>query len=154
MAQGSTTTSVTLNASLEVAPILDPTALRWQRLASMDRQSPDFLPLLSDLTDAANQSLTTELRDESARIALGALVEVGRPSTVAEWSDSNLRCAIHQVSRDNRIPDEYERITRSVMRTLAHDSCQLPSCYQVKPGTLSEGPVIAWGASSEVRRGD
>ena len=69
-------------------------------------------------------------------------------------SGSNLRSTIHQLFRDDRIPNEYERITRCVMRTLAHDSCQVPSRYQVKSDTLSmENGVIARGASSEIKRG-
>ena len=40
------------------------------------------------------------------------------------------------------------------MRTLAYESCQVPSHYQVKPGTLSiESDVIASGGFSDIRRG-
>ena len=40
------------------------------------------------------------------------------------------------------------------MRALAHDSCQVPPRYQVKPGVLSvESGVFTSGASSEIRRG-
>ena len=63
---------------------IDSIALEWQKLASMDRQSLDFLPLLSTLTAGGNQSPTTKLRGENARIALSALDEVGCLSTVAE----------------------------------------------------------------------
>ena len=40
------------------------------------------------------------------------------------------------------------------MRALAHDSCQVPPRYQVKPDALSvESRVLAFGASSDIRRG-
>ena len=40
------------------------------------------------------------------------------------------------------------------MRTLAHDSSQVPPRYQVKPHTLSvESGVIRAGASSDIRKG-
>ena len=79
-----TTSSATSDGLPEVLPITDPIAYEWQRLASMDPQSPDFLPLLSTLTAGGNQSPTTELRDESARIVLSALDKVGCPFTVVE----------------------------------------------------------------------
>lgn len=120
----------------------------------MDRQSPGFLPLLSTLTAGGNQSQTTKLRGENARIVLSTLDEVGFIFTVAEWPNSDLCCTIYQVFRDGRIPIEYERGTRSVMRALAYDSCQIPPRYQVKPGALSfEDVVVTSGASSDIRRG-
>ena len=40
------------------------------------------------------------------------------------------------------------------MRGLAHDSCQVPPRYQVKPDALSvENKVLTGGASSDIRRG-
>ena len=40
------------------------------------------------------------------------------------------------------------------MRSLAYESSQVPSRYQVDPGTLSvEGSVIASGAYADVRKG-
>ena len=74
-----TTSSTTPNDPPEVLSTVDPIASEWQRLASMDRQSSDFLPLLSILTAKANQSSTINLRGENARIVLSALVEVGCP---------------------------------------------------------------------------
>jgi len=136
------------------ALIMDPIASEWQKLASMDRQSLDFLPLLSTLTAGGNQSPTTKLRGENARIVLNALDEVSFPFTVVEWPDSNLFCTIYQVFRTDRIPRKYERDTRSAMRALAHDSCQVPLRYQVKPDALGvEREVLTSGASSEIRRG-
>jgi len=44
-----------------------PIVLLWQHLASMDRQSPDFLPLLSTLTAGDNRLSTTTLRDNGCR---------------------------------------------------------------------------------------
>jgi len=77
------TSRATPNEPPEVFTI-DPVASEWQKLASMDRQSLDFLPLLSTLTAGGNQSPTTKLRGENARIVLSVLDEVGRLSTVAE----------------------------------------------------------------------
>lgn len=79
-----------------VIPSVDPIALKWQQLASTDQQSPDFLPLLSFLTTGDNRSLTTRLRGNDARIALGALDEVGfSPVAVGERpADSDRRCTI------------------------------------------------------------
>ena len=68
----------------EVPPILDPIVADWQKLASMDSQSPDFLSLLSTLTTGVSRSLTIVLQDEDARIVLGALDEVGRPPTAVK----------------------------------------------------------------------
>ena len=135
-------------------PVIDPIASEWQRLASMDQQSPGFLSLLSTLTTGGNQSPTTKLRGENARIVLSALDEVGHLFTAAEWPDNDLYCTIYQVFRDGRIPGKYERDTRSAMRALAHDSCQVPPRYQVKPDALSiEREVLTSGASSDIRRG-
>jgi len=40
------------------------------------------------------------------------------------------------------------------MRALAHDSCQVPSRYQVKPDALRvESGVIASGAFSDIQKG-
>ena len=74
------TSSVTPDDPPE-ALVMDPIASEWQRLASMDQQSPDFLPLLSTLTVGGNQSPTTNLRGENARIVLSTLDEVGCPFT-------------------------------------------------------------------------
>ena len=52
-------------------------ASQWQRLASTDRRSPDFLPLFLSLTTETNRSSTTKLRGDDAKITLGALDEVG-----------------------------------------------------------------------------
>ena len=79
-----TTSPGTPNDSPEILPIVDPIASGWQRLASMDRHSPDFLPLLSILAAKDNQSSTIKLRGEDARIALSALVEVGCPCAAAK----------------------------------------------------------------------
>jgi hypothetical protein len=63
----------------EVLPDMSPIVSQWQQLASMDRESPDFLPLLSSLTAGVNRSLATMLRGDDARIALGAIDKVSRP---------------------------------------------------------------------------
>ena len=63
---------------------VDPIASRWQQLASMDRQSPDFLPLLSSLTGGTNRSSTIELRGEDAKVTLSTLDEVCYPFAVTK----------------------------------------------------------------------
>ena len=68
----------------EAPPIIELILSEWQRLVSMDGQSPDFLSLLSTLTVGVNRSSIIKLQDENARIVLGALDEVGRPLTVAQ----------------------------------------------------------------------
>ena len=65
------------NNTLEVPPDVGPTVSQWQRLASTDRRSPDFLPLFLSLTTEASRSSTTKLRGDDAKITLGALDEVG-----------------------------------------------------------------------------
>ena len=60
----------------EVPSILEPIVSEWQRLASMDKQSPDFLFLLSTLTTGVDRPSTIKLQDENARIVLGVLDEV------------------------------------------------------------------------------
>ena len=73
---------------------------------------------------------------------------------MADWPDGNLCCTIYQVFRDGRIPSKHERDTRSVMRALAHDACQIPPRYQVKSDAFSvESEVVTSGASSDIRRG-
>lgn len=60
-------------------PNTHPIASEWQRLASTDQHSPDFLPLLSSLTTGTAHRSTSKLRDESAKITLDALDEVDCP---------------------------------------------------------------------------
>ena len=143
------------NDSPEVLSSEDPIVSLWQRFASMDRQSPHFLPLLLSLTTGIIRSSTTALRGDDAKIALGALDEVGRPFFEArEWPGGNLYFLIRQLFRDGKIPNECERDILSMMRLLAHDSSQVPPRYQVEPHALSvEGGVIANGASSNIRKG-
>lgn len=75
---------------------MDPIVSQWQRLASMDRASPAFIPLLVSLTTGSNRSSTAKLRGEDAKITLGALDEVGCPFVVARGQPGgNMRCAIH-----------------------------------------------------------
>ena len=126
----------------------------WLRLASMDRQSPDFLPLLSSLVEKGDHAPTVKLKDIDARTALGVLVEVHRSPATERELPRNERFPIHQVLREGRIPIESERDTRKVMRTLAYNSAQIPLCYRVLPDTLSvEGDVVAVSRSAEVREG-
>ena len=151
-----TKSSPTPDEPPETLPNMDPAASQWQQLALMDRQSPDFLPLLSLLITGTNRSSTIALRGDDAKIALGALDEVSRPlAVVKEWPGGNLCThAIHQLFRDDKIPNEHERDALSVMRSLAHDSNQVPPRYQVDSHTLTvEDDVIAGGSSSDVRKG-
>ena len=62
---------------------MDPIASKWKQLASMDRQSPGFLPLILFLIAGANRPLTIRLRGNDAKITLGALDEVSLPSVAA-----------------------------------------------------------------------
>jgi len=79
-----------------VIPSVDPIASKWQQLASTGQQSPDFLPSLSFLIAGDNRPLTTRLRSIDAKIALGALDEVGFPPAIVagERPNNDLRCAI------------------------------------------------------------
>jgi len=59
-----------------------------------------------------------------------------------------------QIFRDDKVPIGYERDTLSVMRSLAHDSAQVPPRYQIDPHSLSvEKTIIASGGFAEVRKG-
>jgi len=53
-----------------------PAVARWQQLASMDPQSPDFLPLLSSLTAENHRSSTTELCGDDAGVTLDVIDKV------------------------------------------------------------------------------
>lgn len=64
------------NDPREASPEVALAAPQWQRLASMDGKSPDFLPLLSSLTSQGNRSLTTNLRGTEASITLNAMDQV------------------------------------------------------------------------------
>ena len=153
---GTDSSSLTPDDPPEILPIVDPVACQWQQLALADRQSPDFLPLLSLLTTGTNRSSTIALRGDNAKVVLGALDEVSRPFTVIKtWSVGNLcTYAIYQLFRDDKIPNEHERDALSVMRSLAHDSSQVPPRYQVDSHTLAvESGVIASGSSSDIRKG-
>lgn len=152
-----TTASPTLYDPPDILPAgdVDPIVSQWQKLVSMDQQSPGFLPLLSSLIAGANRSSTIRLQGHDARIVLDALDKVRFSFSMAgERPGSNLCRMIPQVFRDDKLSNEYYRDTLSVMRALAHDSSQVPPRYQVEPEALSvEAGVIAHGASSEVRKG-
>ena len=66
----------TPNDSPEAPSDMISIVLRWQQLASMDQQSPDFLLLLSFLTAEANRSLTTKLCGDDAGVTLSVIDEV------------------------------------------------------------------------------
>jgi len=128
-----------------------PIVSQWQHLASMDRQSPDFLPLLSALTAGADRPSTTALRDNGAEIALGAMDDVSYPFSVKTIAYA---APFSQLFMDGKIPSENKRDTLSTMRTLAYSSGQIPSRYQVNRCSLKEeAGVIANGAFADVRKG-
>ncbi|KAF9781287.1 kinase-like domain-containing protein [Thelephora terrestris] len=115
----------------EVQSDLSPIVSLWRGLASMDRQSPEFLPLLSSLTVGDYKSLTIKLQHSDARDILTIMDEVLK-----------------------KIPSEYERDTLHTMWKLAYRSGQVPARYQVDRHSLSrEADVIAGGTFAEVRRG-
>ena len=68
---------------------VDPVVSEWLRLASMDRQSPDFLPLLSSLVENGDHAPTVKLQDKDARAVLGVLVEVRRLHATERESPGN-----------------------------------------------------------------
>jgi len=125
---------------------------RWQRLASMDRQSPDFPPLLSSLTADGNRSSTTGLRGDNARVTLNMIDEV---SSAFAGKATTYVTPSAQVLRDGKIPGQYERDTLCTIRTLAYNSGQVPPRYQVDRKSLSmeTHAVIANGAFADVRKG-
>ena len=71
------TSSPTPNETSEALNDMKPVVSEWLRLASMDRQSPDFLPLLSTLVKN-DHTPTVKLQGNDARIVLSVLVEVRR----------------------------------------------------------------------------
>jgi len=128
-------------------------AFLWKHLASMDRQSPDFLPLLITLTAAANRPLMTTLRDDDARITLSAMDEVSYSFSVKAIT---YVVPFAQLFRDGKIPSEHNRDALSAMRMLAYSSGQIlpPPRYQVNQHSLRVGAnVIADGAFSDIRKG-
>lgn len=70
-----------------VLPDTDQIAPKWQLLASIDRESPDFLPLLSSLA-RTDRYLTTKLRGDDAKITLCALDEVSYPFPATSLKNS------------------------------------------------------------------
>ena len=124
---------------------------RWQQLASMDQQSPDFLPLLSSLTAEVNRSSTTMLNGDDARITLSVMDKVS-PACAVKTITYITSSA--QVLSGGKIPGEYERDTLCTMQMLAYNSGQIPSRYEVDRRSLSiEARVIANGAFADIREG-
>ena len=128
-----------------------PAVPQWQQLASMDQQSPNFLPLLSSLTAEVNRPSTTKLCGDDARITLSIMDEVS--SACVTKAITYITSSI-QVLRGGKVPDEYECDTLCTMRTLAYNSGQVPPRYEVDRQSLStEAHVIAHGAFADVREG-
>jgi len=132
-------------------PPESPIALQWQHLASMDRQSPDFLPLLSTLTAGDNRLSTAALRDNDAEIALSVMDEVGYSFSVKAITYA---VPFVQLFISGKIPSEHGRDTLHAMRALAYNSGQVPPRYQVNRHSLrKDADVIANGAFADVRKG-
>lgn len=128
-----------------------PIDLRWQQLASMDRQSAGFLPLFSSLTAEGNRFLTTKLCGDDARVTLGFIDEVGSAFVVKAMTYVTPSA---QILKDGRIPEENELNTLLTMRMLAYNSGQVPPRYQVDRQSLSvEGDVIFNGEFVDVQEG-
>jgi hypothetical protein len=139
------------NDPSEDSPDMNPIVSQWQRLASMDGLSHEFLPLLSSLIIGTNRSSTTNLRGDDAKITLGALDDVSY-----SFSTKTMTYVVPsaQVFMDGKIPGEYERGTLRVMRTLAYNSGQVPPRYQVNLRVFSMEPdVFAHGGYADVRKG-
>ena len=124
---------------------------RWQDLASMDQQSPDFHPLLSSLTAGDHRSTTINLCGADARDTLSIMDE----ASLMFFAKAITHVAPSvQVLRTGKIPSEHERGTLCTMRKLAYNSGQVPPRYQVNQSSLSREPdVIANGTFADVRRG-
>ena len=73
-----TTSSPTSSGTSEGFGNIDPVVSGWLRLASIDRRSPDFLPLLSSLVWNGGRTPTVKLQGNNAKTVLGVLVEVRR----------------------------------------------------------------------------
>ena len=140
-----------LNRLPEVRSDMSPIVLRWQHLASMDRQSPDFLPSLASLAAERDRSSTTALRGDDARATLSLIDEVSLTLAVKAITYVT-RSA--QVLRDDDIPGKHRSDALCTMRTLAYNSGQIPSHYQADRQSLSvEAHIIASSAFAEVRKG-
>jgi hypothetical protein len=115
----------------------------------MDRQSPEFLPLLSSLTVGDYKSLTIKLQHSDARDILTIMDEVGLAFSAK--AITHVACFLQVLKK---IPSEYERDSLHTMWKLAYRSGQVPARYQVDRHSLSrEADVIAGGTFAEVRRG-
>lgn len=74
---------------------MDPIASKWRGLASMEQDSPDFIPLLSSLITGDDHLPTTKLRDGSAKVALDALDKVDFPLVTSEkGSGGDVYCVV------------------------------------------------------------
>jgi len=126
-----------------------PIVLRWQQLASMDRQSPAFLHLLSSLTAEENRSLTTKLRFENARVTLNIIDEVSSVFVVKVITHFTPSVQVF-----SEIPGECELNTLITMQMLAYNSGQVPPHYKVDQRSFSVGTrVISQGRFADVREG-
>ena len=124
---------------------------RWQQLASMNPESPDFLPLLSSLTAEVNRSPATMLGDGDAWAVLSAMDKVS-PACAAQVMTYITSSA--QVLRGGKISDEHERDILCMMQALAYFSGQVPFRYQIDRQSLSvESHAVAGGAFTGVREG-
>ena len=127
------------------------TVLQWQKLASMDRESPDFLPLLSSLTADEDRALTAKLSGDDARVVLDRMDEV---SSVFSMKILTYVMPATQVLKGGTIPDKYDHDTLLTMQTLACSSGQVPPRYKIDRRSFKVEPcVVACGGSADIREG-
>lgn len=145
------TLPVAPDGSPEVLPDMIPVVPRWQRLASTDQESSDFLPLLLSLIAKEKRSLTAKLHGDDARVTLSVMDEV---SSVFAMKIITHVTPSAQVLMNGKIPRGYKPETICTMRMLAYSSGQVPPRYQIDRQSLSVGVrLIARGAFADVREG-
>ena len=135
----------------EVLPGANPTVSQWQRLASMDRQSANFSPLLSSLISQDDRSSKMKLCRADAKVTLDIMDQA---SSTFSLKTTAYVAPSTQVLRDCKVPKEHMCDTIYAMRKLAYSSGEVPARYQIDPQSLSvETALIACGAFADVRKG-
>jgi hypothetical protein len=135
----------------EAPPDASPILSQWRRLASMDQQSPDFIPLLLSLTSQDKRSPAIKLSRADAKATLDIMDQASLACSVKAVTYVSPSI---QVFKDDKIPREYKCNTIYTMRKLAYSSRHVPASYQVDRASLNmEMTVIACGAFADVRKG-
>ena len=70
-----------------------PIVSQWQRIVSMDQQSPNFLPLLSSLTTRDSRSSIVKLSRADAKVTLNIMDQASFPLFLCESHD--LLCLLY-----------------------------------------------------------